>query len=103
MVKDKRFREVEEHFEIDLYKLIGIITVMVLLCVGLGSFLGYKLGHAEGKNSVDIEIPDYCHIEITDGQKTVVCGTELEDSTVDELCNALSTSLRRNLRVLLIS
>lgn len=101
--KERGFREVERSFELEMYKLIAIVTIVVLVSVGLGAFLGNKIGHAKGINSVDIEVPDYCHLEGSGEKPTVKCGTELKETTVNELCNVLSSSLKENIKVLLIS
>ena len=101
--KKERFREVERHYELEMYKLVAVAAIIVLISVGLGVFLGGKIGHASGVNSVEVEVPEYCHLERLDDKLNVKCGTELKETTVDELCGALSTSLKQNLKVLLVN
>ena len=101
--KKEGFREVERHYELDMYKLVAVAAIIVLISVGLGAFLGTKIGHASGVNSVEVTVPEYCHVEGSGDELNVECGTELEETTLDELCGVLSTSLKQNLKVLLVN
>jgi len=95
--------EVEAGYEVEMYKLIAVAAVVVLVSVVLGVFLGKSIGFATGVDAVEINAPGYCTLRETGTQINITCGTELGDATVDELCTALSTSLKQNLKVLLIS
>ncbi len=101
--EEKKFMEVEAGYDVELYKLIAVAAAVVLISVVLGVYLGKGIGHSNGVAAVDIEVPDYCTTTRAGEQVNITCGTELANATVDELCTALSTTLKQNLKVLLVA
>jgi len=94
---------IEAGYEVEMYKLIAVAAAVVLISVVLGVFLGKSIGYSDGVDAVNVVAPEYCTMQAKGTQVNITCGTELINSTVDELCTVLSTPLKKNLRVLLVS
>lgn len=101
--KKKKFMEIEAGYEVEMYKLIAVAAIVVLVSVVLGVCLGKSIGYSAGVSAVEVKAPEYCTVIKSGATANITCGTELKDATVDELCDALSTSLKKNLKVLLVA
>jgi hypothetical protein len=95
-------KQVKVKYEVPMYKLLGIFGLALLVFMGVGFYMGNIIGYSEGINDADIIVPDYCSASYKNNQITVTC-TELEDYSAEELCNILSTSLQKQIRVVVIA
>jgi len=88
----------EKQYEIVMYKLLAMVLVGIFLAIGVGFFLGTVVGEA----NADVETPEYCYTQYSEGQIIVKCN-ELSDTTVAELCTILSSEIEEKMKVVLIN
>jgi hypothetical protein len=81
-----------------MYKLLAIVLVGIFVAIGLG----FMAGQTVGRLNVDVETPEYCYSQVSDGKVTVECN-ELSDTTVADLCKLFSAEIEKKTRVVLIN
>jgi hypothetical protein len=94
--------EMKVKYEVPMYKLVAIFGFALLVFLSVGFWMGDQVGYSHGIDNVDINVPEYCTATQRSGTITVTC-TELEDYSAEELCNILSTSLQKQIKVVVIA
>jgi len=104
-MEEKKKQKVEISYEVKMYQLLILFVVSVFVAIGLGIWfgnsMGYSIGYSQGIDAVTITTPGYCYAE-NEGHEdvTIVCN-ELENVTVDDLCDTLSEPLEHVVKILI--
>ena len=100
-MNEKKEQRVEINYEVKMYQLLIIFLIAIFASLWLGLWLGESLGYSKGIDDVNIDTPAYCYAE-NEGHKdvTIVCN-ELENVTVDDLCDTLSEPLEHKVKILI--
>ena len=88
----------EKQYEIVMYKLLTIVLAGIFIAIGVGFVLGTVVGEA----NADIETPEYCYSQYSEGKIIIKCN-ELSDTTIAELCTLLSSEIEEKTKVVLIN
>jgi len=99
-VKKELTKQVEGKYEITMYKLLIVFAVTMFVMLGVGMLAGDKIGFSRGVDAVNIGTPSYCHAEAHGSEVKIVCN-ELEGFTADELCDRVSPTLLKNIKILI--
>jgi hypothetical protein len=94
--------ETKVKYEVPMYKLVAAFGFALFVFLSVGFWMGNQVGYSQGVDNVDVIVPDYCTANQRSGAITVTC-TELEDYNAEELCNILSTSLQKQIKVVVIA
>lgn len=92
----------EKPFELMMYQLIIIVLVGIFLSLGIGYWIGKEVGFSKGISTVSIEKPDYCTVDKS-GDKIIVSCNELENVTLDSLCEWVPGELKDKLKIVIIT
>ena len=92
----------EKPFELMMYQLIIIILVGIFLSLGIGYWIGNDVGFSKGMSTVVVEKPDYCSIDKVSNKIIVNCN-ELENITLDSLCEWVPEELKDKLKIVIIT
>jgi len=88
-------------YEITMYKLLVIFILGIFVAIGIGGYLGNKIGYSIAIN--ELETPDYCSVQRGRSGPAVVSCTELENLTASEMCELFSTPIKDKIRVLIVN
>jgi hypothetical protein len=101
-MEEKKKSEAKVKYEVPMYKLVAIFGFALLIFLVAGFWMGNQVGYSSGLDNVDVTVPEYCTTVQRSGTITVTC-TELEDYSAEELCSILSTSLQKQIKVVVIA
>ena len=103
-MKEEKDPKLEINYEIKMYHLLILFVVSIFVAIGIGTLLGnsvgYPAGYTEGISSISVSTPNYCHAEGMSNNIKIVCN-ELENITLADMCNTLSTPLEHKLKILI--
>ena len=89
-------------YEITMYKLLAMILIGLLISLIIGFYFGSFIGRAKAVDSINVEVPRYCSYDKSMSSINIKCN-ELSNTTATELCSMLSTSLKSQLKVLIVT
>lgn len=92
----------EKPFELMMYQLIIIILVGIFLSLGIGYLVGKEIGFSKGTDIVSVEKPDYCNVDKTGHTIKVECN-ELQNMTLDSLCEWVPEDLKDRIKIMIIT
>lgn len=90
----------EGNYEITMYKLLGIFALAIFASIMLGLYFGDQMGFSDGVDAVAAKVPKYCHVLKVEDNVSVSC-TEL-DVTLDDMCDKFSSSLKEQIKILVV-
>lgn len=102
-MEEKKEKKVEINYEIKMYQLLIVFLIAVFASLWLGLWLGEGIGYSKGIDAVDIETPDYCYAENEGREDVKIVCNELENISLNDLCNTLSKPLEHKVKILLIA
>lgn len=100
-MKEKTEQKVEINYEIKMYQLLILFLIGIFASIGVGLWLGESMGYSKGIDAVSIHTPDYCYAQNEGHEDVMIVCNELENVTVDELCDTLSEPLEHIVKILI--
>lgn len=101
MEEEKKNPKIELSYEVKMYHLLIIFIASVFIAIGIGALFGNSLGYQQGIDAVSIETPSYCHTQNEGHDNVKVVCNEMENVTLAQLCQTLSTPLEHKLKILI--
>ena len=92
----------EVKYELMMYQLIIIVLVGIFLSLGIGYWIGKEVGLSKGASTVEIEKPNYCNVDRA-GEKIIIRCNELENVTLDSLCEWVPEELKDKIKIVIIT